>query len=57
MEFCINHFITVNNVLEKTGLACGKCSSLQKFNEHGRELNSQEVVENTRVKEATKMIK
>ena len=27
-----------------------KCSILQLFNEHGRELNSQEIVENARVK-------
>ena len=46
MEFSSNHFITVNNVIEKARLTCGKCSILQLFNEHGRELNSQEMVEN-----------
>ena len=49
MDFSSNHFITVNNVLEKARVTYGKCSSLQLFNEHGRELNSQEVVENARV--------
>ena len=45
MDFSSNHFITVNNVIEKVW----KCSSLQLFNEHGRELNFQEIVENARV--------
>ena len=44
-----NHFITVNNVMEKARLTYGKCSILQLFNEHGRELNSQEIVENAQV--------
>ena len=44
-----HHFITVNNVVEKARLTHGKCSSLQLFNEHGRELNSQEIFENARV--------
>ena len=49
MEFSSNHLITVNNVLENAILMYGECSILQLFNEHGRELNSQEVVENARV--------
>ena len=35
MEFSSNHFITVNNVIEKARLRYGKCSILQLFNEHG----------------------
>ena len=59
MEVSGNHFITVDNVIEKARLTYGKCSILQLFNEHGRELNSQEIVENARVYgvETTKMIK
>ena len=49
MEFSSNHFITVNNVIEKARLTSGNCSILQLFNEHGRVLNSQEIVENARV--------
>ena len=49
MAFSSNHSITVNNVIEKASLMYGKCSILQLFNEHGRELNSQEIVENARV--------
>ena len=49
MEFCSNPFITANNALEKARLTYGKCSILQLFNEHGRELNSLEIVENARV--------
>ena len=49
MEFSSNHFITVNDVIERARLTYGKCSILQLFNEHGRELNSQEIVENVRV--------
>ena len=41
MEFSSNPFITVNNVIEEARLTYGKCSSLQLFNEHGWELNSQ----------------
>ena len=46
MEFSSNHFNTVNHVIKKARLTYGKCSSLQLFNEHGRELNFQEIVEN-----------
>ena len=49
VELSSNHFITVNNVTEKARLTYGKCSILQLLNEHGRELNSQEIVENSRV--------
>ena len=49
MEFSSNHLITANNVTEKVMLTYGECSILQLFNEHGRELNSQEIVENARV--------
>ena len=49
MQFSGNHFITVNNVIEKARLRYGKSSILRLFNEHGRELNSQEIVENARV--------
>ena len=49
MEFSSNHFITANNIIEKARLTYGKCSILQLFNEHGRELNSQEIIENARV--------
>ena len=49
MEFSSNHLITVDDVIEKAKLTYGKCSILRLFNEHGRELNSQEIVENARV--------
>ena len=49
MEFRSNHFITVYNAIEKARLTYGKCSIFQLFNEHGRELNSQKIVENARV--------
>ena len=49
MEFSSNHLITANNVIEKVRLTYGKCSILQLFNGHGRELNSQEIVESARV--------
>ena len=49
MEFSSNHFITGNNVIEKARPRYGKCSSLQLFNEHGRELNPQEIVENAHI--------
>ena len=49
MEFSSTHSITVNNVIGKARLRYGKCGSLQLFNDHGRELNSQEIVENARV--------
>ena len=47
--FSSNHFIAVNNVIEKARHRYGMCSILQLFNEHGRELNSQEIVEYGRV--------
>ena len=49
MEFSSNSFTTVNDVLEKARLAYGRCSILQLYNEHERELDSQEIVENDRV--------
>ena len=49
MEFSNNHSFTVSNVIEKARLRYGKCSIIQLFNKHGRELNSQEIVENARV--------
>ena len=49
MEFSRNHFTAVNDVIEKARLAYGKCCILQLPNEHGRELDSQEIVENARV--------
>ena len=49
MEFSSNNFTILNDVIEKTILAYGKCCILQLFNEHGRELDSQEIVENARV--------
>ena len=49
MEFSSNHFISANNVIGKARLTSVKCSILQLFNEHGRELNSEEIVENARV--------
>ena len=49
MEFSSNNVTTVNDVIEKARLAHGKCCILQLFNEHGRELDSQEIVENARV--------
>ena len=44
MEYNSNHFITVNNVIEKARLTYGKCSILQLFNEHGSELYSQVIL-------------
>ena len=49
MEFSSSHFITANYVIEKVRLTYRKCSTLQLLNEHGRELNSQEIVKNARV--------
>ena len=49
MEFNNNQFITINNVIEKLRLTYGECSTLQLLNEHGRELNLQEIVENAGV--------
>ena len=49
MELSSNHFIIVNNVIGQARLTYGKCTIWQLFNEHGRELNSQEIVENARV--------
>ena len=46
MEFS---FTTVYDVIEKARLAHGKCCILQLSNEHGRELDYQEIVENARV--------
>ena len=46
MEFSINSFTTVNNVIEKVRLVYGRCCTLQLYNEQGRELDSQEIVEN-----------
>ena len=45
MEFSSNNFTTVNYVIEKPRFAYGKCCILQLFDEHGRELDSQEIVE------------
>ena len=47
MELNNNQFITVNDIMEKVRHTHGECSTL--INEHGRELNPQEIVENTRV--------
>ena len=49
IEFSSNHFITANNVTEKVRLTYGTCSILLLFNEQGRELNSQEIIENAGV--------
>ena len=49
MEFNNNNqFITVNDVIEVRH-TYGECSTLQLLNEHGRELNLQEIMENARV--------
>ena len=48
MEFSSNHIITVNDVIGKARLTYGRFSTLQLFNEHGSELNSQEIVGNAR---------
>ena len=49
MEFSSNSFTTVTYVKEKIRLVYGRCGILQLYNEHGRELDSQEIVENARV--------
>ena len=49
MEFSSNSISTINDVIEKARLAHGKCCILQLYNKHGRELYSQEIVENGRV--------
>ena len=49
MEFKNNEFTTVNDVMEKVKHTYGGCSTLQLLNEHGRELNLQEIVKNARV--------
>ena len=49
MEFNSNQFITVNDITEKVRHTYGECSTLHLLNEHGRELNLQEIVENARV--------
>ena len=49
MEFNNNQFITVNDITEKVRHTYGECSTLQLLNEHGRELNPQEIVENAQV--------
>ena len=48
-EFNNNHIITVSDVIEKARLTYGRFSTWQLFNEHGRELHSQEIVENAQV--------
>ena len=49
MDFNSNGFTTVNDVIEKVRTVYVRCCTLQLYNEHGRKLDSQEVVENTRV--------
>ena len=49
MELNNNQFTTVNDITEKARHTYEKCSTLQLLNEHGRELNPQEIVENARV--------
>ena len=49
VEFSSNSFTPVNDVIEKTRLVYGKCCILQLYSEHGRELDSQEIIENARV--------
>ena len=48
MEFNNNQFITVNDITEKVRHTYEECSSTL-LNEHGRELNPQEIVEDARV--------
>ena len=47
MEFNNNQFVTVNDITEKVRHTYGECSNL--LNEHGRELNPEERVENALV--------
>ena len=49
MEFNNNQFITVIDITAKAMHTYGECSNLQLLNEHRRELNLQEIVENARV--------
>ena len=49
MEFSRKHFATAHDVIDRALSAYGGCYILRLYNEHGRELDSGEVIENARV--------
>ena len=49
MEFSRTNFATAHDVIDRALPAYGGCCILRLYNEHGRELDSGEVIENARV--------
>ena len=49
MEFSSKMFATAHDVIDRALPAYGRCCILRLYNEHGRELDSGEVIKNARV--------